>query len=155
MFEMERSATATTQRGGYGAVLCGPPLDLVSSELRWCPRQRFCTNIQFCDFWNVVLLCLYGIFVCDCSYNVKNLLTMQETWVRSLGWEDPLEKEIATDSCILPGEFHGQRSLGSERVRQDWEINTLKFLQCIIHTINFLIFFSFWIPSVATSPLKR
>ena len=25
---------------------------------------------------------------------VKNLLTMQETWVRSLGWEDPLEKEI-------------------------------------------------------------
>ena len=26
---------------------------------------------------------------------------MQETWVRSLGWEDPLEKEMATHSCIL------------------------------------------------------
>ena len=32
---------------------------------------------------------------------VKNLLTMQETWVRSLGQEDPLEKEMATHSSIL------------------------------------------------------
>ena len=32
---------------------------------------------------------------------VKNLLAMQETWVRSLGWEDPLEKEMATYSSIL------------------------------------------------------
>ena len=33
---------------------------------------------------------------------------MQETQVRSLGWEDPLEKGMATHS---PGEFHGQGSL--------------------------------------------
>ena len=32
---------------------------------------------------------------------------MQETWVRPLGWEDPLEKGKATHSSILPGEFHG------------------------------------------------
>ena len=32
---------------------------------------------------------------------VKRLLTMQETWVRSLGREDPLEKEMATHSSIL------------------------------------------------------
>ena len=32
---------------------------------------------------------------------VKNLPAMQETWVRSLGWEDPLEKEIATHPSIL------------------------------------------------------
>ena len=31
----------------------------------------------------------------------KRLTTMQETWVRSLGWEDPLEKEMATHSSIL------------------------------------------------------
>ena len=37
---------------------------------------------------------------------VKNLSAMQETRVRSLGGEDPLEKEI-----LLPGKFHGQRSL--------------------------------------------
>ena len=32
---------------------------------------------------------------------VKNLLAMRETWVQSLGWEDPLEKEKATHSSIL------------------------------------------------------
>ena len=32
---------------------------------------------------------------------VKNLPAMSETWVRSLGWEDPLEKEKATHSTIL------------------------------------------------------
>ena len=32
---------------------------------------------------------------------VKNLLAMQETWVRSLGWEDSLEKGTATHSSIL------------------------------------------------------
>ena len=43
----------------------------------------------------------------------KRLSTMQETWVRSLGWKDPLEKEMAIHSSILPGKFHGQRSLVS------------------------------------------
>ena len=32
---------------------------------------------------------------------VKHLPTMLETWVQSLGWEDPLEKEMATHSTIL------------------------------------------------------
>ena len=32
---------------------------------------------------------------------VKNLPAMQETWIQSLGWEDPLEKETATYSSIL------------------------------------------------------
>ena len=36
---------------------------------------------------------------------------MQETRVWSLGWEDPLEKEMATHSITLPGESHGGRSL--------------------------------------------
>ena len=43
---------------------------------------------------------------------VKRLPTMQETWVRSLGQEDPLEKEMATHSSILAWKSHGQRSLG-------------------------------------------
>ena len=44
---------------------------------------------------------------------VKNLPTMQETWVQFLGWENPLEKGMATQPTpvFLPGEFHGQRSL--------------------------------------------
>ena len=42
---------------------------------------------------------------------VKNPLAMWETWVRSLGWGDPLEKGMATTPVFLPGEFHGLRSL--------------------------------------------
>ena len=38
---------------------------------------------------------------------VKSLHAMRETWVLSLGWEDPLEKGRVTHSSILPGEFHG------------------------------------------------
>ena len=51
----------------------------------------------------------------------KNPTSMQESQVRSLGWEDPLEKEMATHSSILALEkSHGQRSLvGSQRVRYD------------------------------------
>ena len=36
---------------------------------------------------------------------VKHLTAMQNTWVRSLGWEDPLEKEMATHSSILAWEI--------------------------------------------------
>ena len=49
---------------------------------------------------------------------VKNLLVMQETWVQSLGWEDPLERGMATHSSILAKEFHGQTT-GLQRARHD------------------------------------
>ena len=45
------------------------------------------------------------------AQTVKNLPAMQETWVQSLGWEDPVEKEMATHSSILAWEIHEQRSL--------------------------------------------
>ena len=35
------------------------------------------------------------------AQRVKNPPAMQETWVQSLGWEDPLEEEMATQSSIL------------------------------------------------------
>ena len=59
------------------------------------------------------------------AQRLKCLPTMREAWVRSLGGEDPLEKEMATDSSILawripwmeePGEL---QSTGSQRVRHD------------------------------------
>ena len=56
---------------------------------------------------------------------VKNLPPMQETWVRSLGQEDPLEKEMATHSSILAWEIPWTedpgrlQSMGSQRVRHD------------------------------------
>ena len=61
---------------------------------------------------------------------VKSLTVMQETQVRSLGWEDLLEEEMATLSSILawripwteePG---GLQSMGSQRVRHDRMTNT-------------------------------
>ena len=51
---------------------------------------------------------------------VKNLPTMQETWVRFLGQEDPLEKEITTHSSIVAWrmpwteEPAGLQSMGSD-----------------------------------------
>ena len=60
------------------------------------------------------------------AQRLKRLPPMRETRVRSLGWEDPLEKEMATHSSILawripwteePG---GLQSTGSQRVRHDW-----------------------------------
>ena len=56
---------------------------------------------------------------------VKNLPAMQETQIQSLGWEDPLEKELATHSSVLAWrspwteEFGRLQSKGSQRVRHD------------------------------------
>ena len=41
---------------------------------------------------------------------IKNLLVMQENLIRSLGQEDPMEKEMATQGFLL-GKSHGYRSL--------------------------------------------
>ena len=60
---------------------------------------------------------------------VKNPLAMQETqeiWVWSLGWEDPLEEEMATHSSILAWkilqteDIGGLQSIGSQRVGHNW-----------------------------------
>ena len=55
---------------------------------------------------------------------VKNLLATLETWVQSLGWEDPLEEEMVTHSRFLPGESHGQRSLAGYSLRVHKESDT-------------------------------
>ena len=71
-----------------------------------------------------------GVFYSfHCTYlvaqTVKRLSTMQETRVRALGWEDPLEKEMAIDSSTIawkipwteePGRL---QSMGSQRVGHD------------------------------------
>ena len=59
------------------------------------------------------------------TQTVKYLSTMRETWVRSLGWDDPLEKEMAIHSSTVtwkipwteePGSL---QSMGSQRVKHD------------------------------------
>ena len=63
---------------------------------------------------------------------VKNLPAMWETWVRSLGWEDPLEKGKATHSSILAGEFHGLYSpLGHKQTQLSDFRFSLSYLQLL------------------------
>ena len=59
------------------------------------------------------------------AQRIKHLPAMQKTWVRSLGWDYPLEKEMATHSSVLawtipwteePGKL---QSVGSQRVGHD------------------------------------
>ena len=60
---------------------------------------------------------------------VMYLPVMQETWVQSLDQEDPLEKRMAIHSStlvLLPGEFHGQRSLAGYGPWSRKELDTTK-----------------------------
>ena len=80
---------------------------------------------------------------------------MQEMWVRSLDWEDPLEKEMATHSSILAWEIPwteepgGLQSMGSQRVRyslatqqQQQLVSTCAFPLVLIS--DFLFLFQRW-----------
>ena len=64
---------------------------------------------------------------------VKHLPTMWETQVRSLGWEDPLEKEMATHSSTLAWKIPWTeeccrlQSMGLQRVRHDWATSLSPF----------------------------
>ena len=78
---------------------------------------------------------------------VKNLPAMQQTWVWSLSWEDPLEKGKATYSSILawripwteePGRLQSMRSQG---VRHDWGTNTLNIMILLPFSSLFWIYF--------------
>ena len=54
------------------------------------------------------VLCIWASLIVQ---SVRNLPAVQETWVQLLGWEDPLEKEMATHFSILAWKSHGHRSL--------------------------------------------
>ena len=63
-------------------------------------HRKFCLIISCPVLWDSLVAQL-----------VKNLHAIQETWVRSLDQEDPLEKEMASHFSILPGKSYGQKSL--------------------------------------------
>ena len=57
---------------------------------------------------------IYQVFSSGSAVKKKNppeMKELQEIWVQSLVWADPLEKDLATHASILAGELHGQRSL--------------------------------------------
>ena len=58
------------------------------------------------------------------AQTVKHLPAVRETQIRSLGWEDPLEKEMAPHSSILPGKIPRTEEAGglySPRCRKEWD----------------------------------
>ena len=89
--------------------------------------------------------CIISLLV---AQSVKNPPAMQETWVRFLGWEDSLEKEMATHSSILawriPRTEEPGRLQGVTRVGHDLETKPpllLFFALQIIAPLTFLTFF--------------
>ena len=82
---------------------------------------------------------------------VKCLPPMWETRVRSLGWEDPLEKEMVTHSSILawripwtekPGRL---QSMGSQRVGHDWVTSLTHSLTLLVLEYTWPLWFTFWL----------
>ena len=63
---------------------------------------------------------------------IKNLPAIRETWVWSLGWEDPLEKGMATHSRILAWSILWTvQSMGSQRLRHDWVTVTFTLFKAV------------------------
>ena len=80
---------------------------------------------------SIIYIALHYTWASLVAQTVKNQTAVHETWVWSLGQEDPLEKEVATHSRILawripwtegPG---GLQSMGSQKVECDWVTNTM------------------------------
>ena len=82
-------------------------------ELRsfWNHRRWWEREGSSLDCGVIVVVVLFSVGFPGGSV-VKNLPAEQDTWVRSLGWEDPLEKEMATHSSILAWEISGTEEPG-------------------------------------------
>ena len=67
------------------------------------------------------------------SLVVNSALSMQGAWVQSLGWEDPLEKEMAIHSNTIAWKIYGQRSLIGYSPWGHKESDTTEQLHCHCH----------------------
>ena len=81
-------------------------------ELRRSPREGNGYPLPYSCLENSISLSLWASLIAQL---VKNPPVMQETWVHSLNWEDPLEREWIPTPVFWPVEFHGL-----QRVGQDW-----------------------------------
>ena len=111
---------------------------LVSLEEKWGRESNICCVFATCQtlYLLMILFSVHSILfrVSLVAWLVKNLPVMRDTWVRSLGWEDTLEKGKATNSSILAwGIPYTVQSMGWQRVRHDWM------------TFTFIVHFPVWI----------
>ena len=70
--------------------------------------------------------------------NIKNSPAMWETWVRSLGWEDPLEEGMATHSSILAWRISMDRGAWWATVHGVAELDSTEQLSTALHNQIFL-----------------
>ena len=123
----------------HGTSVC-PTHYNVSCE-HWSRQRAPYSHLQSPAFsWALLSLLLIQVSTCFSfswdflvAQRLKRLPAMWETWVRSLGWEDPLEKEVATHSSILAwripwmGSLAGHSPWGhkmldmTERPAHSWE----------------------------------
>ena len=81
------------------------------------------------------------------AQKLKNLPAMQETQVRSMDWEDPLGKEMATHSSILSWKILWTEEpgwlqfMGMQRVGHNWQTNTLLFKKLVVKTNIIMVLF--------------
>ena len=93
---------------------------------RGSPSYHYDLSGYICHWFLCPLYCFVLTAGSLAALMLKNPPVMQETWVRSLGWEDPLEKEMFTHYSILAWEIPWSEepgrllSMGLQRVRQDW-----------------------------------
>ena len=125
------------------------------SFISFCPIELF--------YYSTSLLLPLNFFCCWCplylwaflvAQMINNQPAMRETWVQSLGWEDPLEKVMATHSSILACRTcHGQSSLVGyspkrlQRVRHDRALST--WHTASICTLSLLPLFSYFAGKVS------
>ena len=111
----------------------------LKNKTTWLPGEK--GYIQVCCFFVRTLqkdsLNIWVLSICmSPAQNLPTVQETQETWVRSLGQEDPLEKEMATQSSILAWEIPqtakpgGLQSIGLQRVRRNWVTNTFIVQPC-------------------------
>ena len=115
-------------------ILKNPCIPEIKPTWSWCMIFLICYWILFARillriFASMFINGIWHFYSLVCYFPrhfFKNFFTVWETWVRSLGREDPLEKETATHSIILvwripwTAEPGGLQSMRSQRVGHDW-----------------------------------
>ena len=99
------------------SVMLSNVIDIQQIFIEWMKQHE-----ADCSMFHVRLL----LFLLEIFFAVFSYTTYRETWIRSLGWEDLLEKEMATHSSNLAWEIpwtedSGRlQSIGLQRVAHDW-----------------------------------
>ena len=83
------------------------------------------------------ILALWFLWASLVAQRLKRLPPMQETRVRSLGQEDPLEKEMVTHSSILAWRIPWMEEPGSPRCRK--ELDTTEPLHSLTHSLQICV----------------